>query len=175
MEFVQRQVFTNDGFSRGILEVLGAKGVLAVKKAFESKEATKEQIIALFKRVIDQEFIDLDTFEGYSSTNKISFMSIHRALRQIDTFTVSAPMSATVKYRKLYMLLESLEFVEADIFLRLLMKRFDVKSVESYIYPEREGVKTPRKSKNADRMAEGQINETDNQHPASDLLKDVER
>lgn len=173
MEFVQRQVFTNDGFSRGIMEVLGANGVKQVRKAFDGS-ASKDQLIALFNRIIDEEFVDLDTFEGYSSNNKISFMPIHRALRQIDFFKKDAPASDEVKYRKLYMLLESLEFVEADIYLRILTKRFDVKSVESVLYPDREAAKTPRKSRKSTQMDQGDLNETDNNDSITDLRKDSE-
>lgn len=173
MEFVQKQVFTNDGLSKGILEVLGAKGIRAVRNAFEGGGA-KEQVVLLFRRVLDLEFIDLDTFEGYTSDNNISFMSIHRALRQLESFAIATPLSLEVKHRKLYLLLESLEFMEADIYLRLLMKRFDVAAVESYVFPEREGSKTPRKSRKSDKMAEGKLNEADNENPATDLLKDAE-
>ena len=173
MQFVQRQVFTNDGLSKGIIAVLGANGVRAVRKALD-ESPSKDQIINLFRKVIDDEYIDLDTFDGYSSTNTISFMSIHRALRQMDTFKVDAPLSVDVKYRKLYMLLESLEFMEADIYLRLLMKRFDVKSVESVVFPEREVEKTPRKSRKADKVAEEKLIEADNENPTTDLLSGLE-
>ena len=101
-------------------------------------------------------------------------MPIHRALRQIDFFKKDAPASDEVKYRKLYMLLESLEFVEADIYLRILTKRFDVKSVESVLYPDREAAKTPRKSRKSTQMDQGDLNETDNNDSIADLRKDSE-
>lgn len=161
MKFVQKEVFTNDSLTRGVVDVLGARGVRAVKKAFESSR-DKDTLTVVFRRALDHKFIDLDTFEGYTNTNSISFMPFQKAMTHLATFSVDCVLPIQTKYRKFHMLLESLNFVEADAFYRLVAKKFDVASVESVVYPERGQQKTPRKSRQNPEVAGDSVNETDN-------------
>jgi len=137
MEFVQKAVFSNNTLSTEVMAVLGARGKRAVKAAFEGSK-DKPTLYSLFSFIIENEFITTDTFDGYNNDNKMSFMSFHKAIGQLPNFTEASAAftNEVMKRRKLYIMLEGLEAIEADMIIRIVQKRFDVENVTGFLFPD---------------------------------------
>lgn len=135
MQFVQKAVFSDEKISRDVLSVLGARGG-DVARAFNAAK-TLDRLKSVFEFVVNHDFIDTDSFEGYENDNRMSFVSFEKALRQLQHFTVDSTAYANedVKRKKFFILLESLVFLEADMLIRLVQKRFDVDAVNGFLYP----------------------------------------
>ena len=147
MQFVQKTVFSSNGISQDLVDLLGSFGETQVKKAFESAK-NKETLIGLMKEVTGYKFIPMP--EGqYNKTTKVPYQSMEKALKQLKYFTVDSPYfkDLETKKRKLFILLESVTFVEAEAIYKLLSSSYDVASVKSYIYP-------PKKKKEVIKTAE---------------------
>jgi len=135
MEFVQKTVFSSNGISQDLVNLLGSFGETQVRKAFESAK-NKEMLVGLMKEVLSYKFIELP--EGnYNSENKVPFQSMEKALRQLKYFTVDSPFykDLETKRRKLFILLESVTFVEAEAICKLITGAYDIASVKSYLNP----------------------------------------
>jgi len=146
MQFVQKTVFSSNGISQDLVTLLGSYGETQVKKAFETAK-NKEMLVGLMKEVLDYKFIELP--EGdFNSVNKVSFQSMEKALRQLKYFTVDSPFykDLETKKRKLYILLESVTFVEAEALLKLLSGAYDIASVKSYLNPPKKKKEQPVRS-----------------------------
>jgi hypothetical protein len=146
MQFVQKTVFSSNGISQDLVNLLGSYGETQVKKAFESAK-NKDMLIGLMKEVLDYKFIDLP--EGnYNSENKIPFQSMERVLRQLKYFTVDSPYykDLETKKRKLLILLESVTFVEAEALCKLIRGEYDKASIRSYLNPPRKKKEQPIQS-----------------------------
>lgn len=142
MEFVQKKVFSNDWLSRDILSILDAVGDAAVKRVFENSKV-KQRLVEMFTYLDSAKFVDLEEFVDYKTENRISFMSFEKAFRVLPHFEVLSKFytNAATKKRKFYILLESLQFVESEMLLRMVLRQYDTKSVRQYLFPEPKKVK----------------------------------
>ena len=145
MQFVQKTVFSSNGISQDLVNLLGSYGETQVKKAFETAK-NREALIGLMKDILSYKFIELP--EGsYNSLTKVPYQSMEKALKQLKYFSTDSPYydDAQTKKRKLLILLESVTFVEAEAIVKLITGTYDVASVKAVLYPpkkKKEVIKT---------------------------------
>lgn len=136
MSYVQKTVFSSDGISQDIVNLMGAVGDTAVKHVFENARK-RELLEGLMKQVLESKFIKIESNINDNPNNKIPYQSMEKALKQLFYFTVDSPFYATeeIKRKKLFNVLESVTFVEANALFRLLSGKFDKQAVRHYFNP----------------------------------------
>lgn len=137
MQFVQKTVFFSDGISQDLVNLLGSYGETEIKKAFENAKRP-DSLVSLMKEIISYDFIDIPEQFVNNSHNNIPYQSMEKALKQLKYFTKNNTYfgDEQLKLRKLSVLLESLTFIEADIFLRLIKNNYDKEGIKNYLYPQ---------------------------------------
>ena len=135
MQFVQKTVFSSDGISQDLVNLMGSFGITRIKQTLE-KSKRPDQLKSLIEKTIDKIFdipeIDLIVLQK----NVVPYQSMERALASIERFDVESNyfLSTEVRHRKYRILLESVTFVEAEALHKLLSKEYDVDSVKKVLF-----------------------------------------
>jgi len=139
MEFVQKTIFSGNGISRDLVDLLGAVGEAQVQEAFE-KSKQKEKLEAVFRNVLDRKYISLESVRMPKAENIMPYQSMERALVQLKFFEEEGGekyYSPEQQKNKVSILLESVSFIEAEALVKLMTKDYDVDAVRAYLYPKK--------------------------------------
>ncbi len=136
MQYVQKSVFSSDGISQDLVNLLGSYGDTQVKQSFE-KAKKKEHLVGLMKQVIESKFINVVLKNPINQGNRVPFQSMEKAIKQLQYFTIDSPYynDLETKQRKFEILLDSVTFVEAEALYKLVTGKYDSSAIKNYLFP----------------------------------------
>lgn len=119
-------------------------GILSARTDYElfvAMGANREYWISIFQMVNQYDFKHLHKYHAYSHTSNYSYMTLPAALGLIPNFASGSNAYGTPEKqeRKFKQLLNALSFLDCDLYVTLLMRRFKWSLVESLLKVNQDG------------------------------------
>ena len=137
-KYIQMEISSTEGISKELVGILSAR---TDYEMFVAMGANREFWIEIFKMVDQYDFSHLHKYHTYSHISNYSYMTLPAALGLIPNFAAGSNAYGTPEKqeRKFKQLLNALSFLDCDLYVTLLLKRFKWSLVESLIKENNNG------------------------------------
>ena len=130
--YVQMVISSTEGLSKELVGIVSARNM---DELLISIGKNKDYWLSIFKTISGGNFDHLYEFHNYAHTSTYSYISLPAALSFIDNFKKGSIAYGTEEKqkKKFKQLLNALSFLDSDLFVTLILRRFNWSLVDELL------------------------------------------